>query len=154
MANNTDSIKKAAFGGFNKKQVLEYIDILQEKCNENKLIADIDAEKAKYQELLKILDFKNYQLNMLRSKVKKLKHEIELSETDKNNQGALSKSDAQIVKARKTAKQIAGNVGVNEDNIDNLLDHLASISDEVEQISDSLSDIYKQYDSEIGRAHV
>lgn len=139
-------LKRSVLGGFDKKQVMDYIGSLQAECCNREAAEEINETKKQIDSLKFILDEKNHAI----SELQELVEQINLNKSKDNSPndfiGAFSQSEEHIKVAKEAANTINDCILTADSEIDPLLNKLSSISGEVENIEERLTNISEKFD--------
>ena len=140
-------LKKNIFGGFDKKQVLEYITQLQDSCDDRKTKNEIEELRARVELLREILKERDRE-------IASLSHQINdtamgsFPAAGSSEYDILKRSAAKIDEARERAEeitdQISENIAGKGDNIAALFNKLTSINQTLTRLSGNLTGLSEQ----------
>ena len=146
MSNNI-SIKTRAVGGFDKKQVDEYLNSLAEEYEKSVSKEDIAKLRDEIAELKKSLREKDKELSELKEKLDGFDKGGE-NTTDFDN---LSSSAKKFTDAHNEVVRIADEtskyINSTERKLPSLLKNLSAVTKNIDSLNDELSEITKQLDS-------
>lgn len=138
-------LKKNIFGGFDRRQVIEYIAHLQSQCMDNETKDEIESTKKKIKDFLEAIEEKNKKIENLHNELNSLNA---LEEVDSITDGAvntLHKADQIIESAKKeaaeyivTAQQTVMN---NNEKFNSMKAKLVALNEEIALIGKSADKI-------------
>lgn len=136
-------LKKNIIGGFDKKQVMDYISHLQASCNNRKTREEIEDMRLRVASLREVIKEKDKQIAALTSEIDDINNvKLPGSET-KSGFDILKVSAEQFEKAKIEGEEITAKVseGIKskEDKFSTLFNRISSINDEISKFSESIS---------------
>lgn len=142
--------KKNIFGGFDRKQVIEYLSRLQEECNDHNNTDKIATFNRQITVLIERIEEKKQKIESLKSELKKI-NELEQSHdtnifknietADKIVSTAREEAANQIKEANKNASQSSKEITNLLLRIDSLKSEIALIGSKADNISTNLNKI-------------
>jgi chromosome segregation protein len=145
-------IKKTLFGGFNRREVMEYINNLQIEINKTEEeVADFEDVKLKADSLESEIADKNSEIERLNQIISETERELETkASSDSLIKESMSYADKYIESARALAKSITDKtterVDAAKTEIEDLMRGLGNISQSVAELYRSLTDLKKEYE--------
>lgn len=136
-------LKKNIIGGFDKKDVMNYINSLQQNCNDRKVKNEIDDMRLRVAALREVLKEKDKQISALNHEIETLNAENYPEENSADKFDVLKRSSENVKKAEIEAEditaQISADIKSKEDKISALFAKLSSVNEEINSFNDSLS---------------
>lgn len=146
MSNNIP-IKTRAVGGFDKKQVDQYLSSLDEEYEKSVSKEDIAKLREEIAELKKSIREKDKKLSELKDKL----DDFDKSNENKPNFDNLSSSAKKFTDAHNEVVSIADKtskyINSTERKLPSLLKNLSAVTKSISNLNDELSEIAKQLDS-------
>ena len=134
-------LKKNIFGGFDKRQVMAYINRLQESCDDRKTRNEIDDMRSRIEILRDVLREKDKEIAILTHQIDEVST-VDLPDSNSPGYDILKRSAAQIDEAREKADEITGmlseNIKAKGDNITALFNKLTNINQSLTKLSGNL----------------
>ncbi len=144
-------LKKNIFGGFDRRQVIEYIAHLQSQCVDNVTKDEIESTKKKIKDFLDAIEEKNRMIENLHKELNSLNS---LDESDFNTDevfNALNEADGIVESAKKEAKKyiVAAHQTVtnNAEKFSSMRAKLVALNDEITFIGQSADKISSKLDN-------
>ncbi|MCQ2484436.1 MAG: hypothetical protein MJ168_03770 [Clostridia bacterium] len=143
-------LKKNIIGGFDRKQVLDYISQLQSSCNNRKTREEIEDMRLRVASLREIIKEKDKQIAALTTEIDEINN-LQLPGAEQQDDfDILQRSNEQIEQARTEAETITSKVsdGIKSKNekISNLFARISAINEEITKFSDSIGVISDKLD--------
>lgn len=135
--------KKSVFGGFNRKQVIEYIAYLSSHCSDAATHEEFEVLRKQIDSLERLIEEKNALIEELKRQQSKQNVDpviISLQEIIRNGR-KLKQSNQEIENVTSSIQQI---IDDKQPKIDSLLTRFASIRTEITSIQSGLKSVYSR----------
>lgn len=146
-------LKKSLFGGFDRKEVIDYINSLQKKARANENSADeLEALRKKNEALESELEKSRAEIGELGAQLEEARRRsAELDSSDSLIKESMSYADSYIDSARSIARGItektARQAEAAEADIDRIMLELGDVSDKVSELYTSLEKLRGEYEA-------
>lgn len=142
-------LKKNIIGGFDRKQVLEYVNRLQSSCDSRKTREEIAETRLRIEALREAIRNKDKEISALNHEIDTISN-IELPKDNGSQFDILKRSDMSIDEAREKAEeiteQISEGIKSKDEKIVALFTKLFAINEEISKLSSNLSTISEKMD--------
>ena len=127
-------IKKNIFGGFDRRQVIDYLGHLQSKCCDSTTHDEIESTKERIKVLLKKIEEKDRQIKSLNDELKAV-NTLDFSKEQADGFDSLIEADKIIEKAKTEAKKYINEtkqtVKNNNEQFDKIMSRISSLNKEI-----------------------
>lgn len=133
-------LKKNIIGGFNKKDVMDYINRLRKETSDRYVRGEIDDMRLRAAALREILKEKDKQIAILNQKIDNI-NSIELPAENSDSDFEMLRRSSSHIQDDEITSQISADIKEKEAKISSLLERLSSINDEITRFNESISQL-------------